>query len=111
MDENDKEYPEMTQSALIAAGYDPDQVAGLFFHAEVMVQLRDSQTFNRFFETYYTLAKSVDDESKTIDYNLIEKPTQMVQEEMMKEYNEKMAEKQGSVSLATPEEIDILNKH
>lgn len=54
----------------------------LAMHAEIFNQLLQSDRFKDFMNLNYTIHKMVDEEAKTIEIRVIEKPPQVVAQEM-----------------------------
>lgn len=63
---------------------DNEQVAANQLSALIFGQLMESERFRTFFELNFEVRKVVDDEAKTIDYVVIERPPEVVAQDMMR---------------------------
>lgn len=58
------------------------QEALLKAYGELFAQLLESERFNALFQTYFTLQKIVDEETKTVNFIAIENPPEIIAQKM-----------------------------
>lgn len=70
----------------------------LLVHGEIFSQLLQSERFREFVNMNFTIQKFVDDETKTIDIQVIENPPEVV----MGKITEKVKDNSNLIQLASP---------